>query len=249
MEIKKLIPALLAGLALSSAAQATLVDNGGGLIYDTDLNITWLQNANLAHSNNFGMTGAGIDPNGGGFMTWDAAQAFITAMNAQNYLGHNDWRLPTMTDTGAPGCDAAYSGTDCGYNSNSGEMAHLFYSELGDTPDYDTSGNQTNFTGVQNSGPFINIQRGPTAAYWYGTQYAPDTVHGAWVFDFTGGGQLAYQKASGFYIWPVLPGDAFVGGGNPNNTNTVPEPQAWLMMLAGLGLVGVAAASRRRVEA
>lgn len=33
-------------LATSGAAQAALIDRGGGLIYDTDLNITWLQNAN-----------------------------------------------------------------------------------------------------------------------------------------------------------------------------------------------------------
>ena len=32
----------------SGAAQATLIDRGGGLIYDSVLNVTWLQNANLA---------------------------------------------------------------------------------------------------------------------------------------------------------------------------------------------------------
>ncbi|MBI3571122.1 MAG: hypothetical protein HY082_08465, partial [Gammaproteobacteria bacterium] len=37
------------GLAFVSAntAQASLVDRGGGLIYDQDLNITWLANANV----------------------------------------------------------------------------------------------------------------------------------------------------------------------------------------------------------
>lgn len=33
-------------LAASSSANAALVDRGGGLIYDTILNVTWLQDAN-----------------------------------------------------------------------------------------------------------------------------------------------------------------------------------------------------------
>jgi hypothetical protein len=33
-------------LGVSVSAQATLIDNGGGFLYDTDLNITWLQDAN-----------------------------------------------------------------------------------------------------------------------------------------------------------------------------------------------------------
>lgn len=35
----------LFGLAMGSA-QASLYDRGGGLIFDSDRNITWLQNAN-----------------------------------------------------------------------------------------------------------------------------------------------------------------------------------------------------------
>ena len=109
MQTKPLIFALLAGLAFSGAAQATLIDRGGGLIYDDVLNLTWLQNANLAATNTFGVSG--IQSNG--TMTWDTANQWITAMNAADYLGYNDWRLPTMIDTGSSGCNLAYSGTDC----------------------------------------------------------------------------------------------------------------------------------------
>ena len=35
-------------LAVSTTANAALVDRGGGLIYDDVLNVTWLQNANAA---------------------------------------------------------------------------------------------------------------------------------------------------------------------------------------------------------
>lgn len=37
-----------AGLSLSGAAQATLIDRGGRMIYDDVLDITWLQDANYA---------------------------------------------------------------------------------------------------------------------------------------------------------------------------------------------------------
>ncbi len=38
---------MMAGLVLAGKAEATLIDRGNGLIYDTVLNITWTQNANL----------------------------------------------------------------------------------------------------------------------------------------------------------------------------------------------------------
>ena len=47
-------------VALSNSAGASLFDRGNGLIYDDDLNITWLQNANYA-----GVT-----------MTWDEANTW-----------------------------------------------------------------------------------------------------------------------------------------------------------------------------
>lgn len=54
---------------------AALYDRGGGLIYDSVLNITWLQNANYS----------------GGTMTWDNAVDWADNLVFQNY---NDWRLP-----------------------------------------------------------------------------------------------------------------------------------------------------------
>jgi len=56
-------------LGLAAPAQAALFDRGGGLIYDDVLDITWLQDANLAASNTFGV--GGIDA--AGWMTWDTA--------------------------------------------------------------------------------------------------------------------------------------------------------------------------------
>src|ERR1035437_7528079 len=87
----QIVLALLAALGVSGVAQAALFDRGGGLIYDSDFNITWQQNANLAATNTFGVSGI----SGSGAMTGGTANSWIAAMNAADYLGYSDWRLPT----------------------------------------------------------------------------------------------------------------------------------------------------------
>ncbi|MEI6155015.1 MAG: DUF1566 domain-containing protein, partial [Deltaproteobacteria bacterium] len=34
----------------------------------------------------------------GGIMTWQAALDYVSCLNSQNYLGHNDWRLPNILE-------------------------------------------------------------------------------------------------------------------------------------------------------
>jgi hypothetical protein len=62
-------------LTLFCGAQASLIDRGNGLIYDDDLDITWLQYANYA----------------GNTMTWDEAVSWADNLV---YEGYTDWRLP-----------------------------------------------------------------------------------------------------------------------------------------------------------
>ena len=50
MKLKKSWAAAAAVLALSGAAQAALVACGGGMIYDTTRNITWLVDMNYART-------------------------------------------------------------------------------------------------------------------------------------------------------------------------------------------------------
>ncbi|MBI5658523.1 MAG: hypothetical protein HZC43_03015 [Nitrosomonadales bacterium] len=61
MKTKKTLLAIALGAGLLSAATAhaalTLTLGGQG-VYDSDLNLTWLQNANLAASNTFGVSGS-----------------------------------------------------------------------------------------------------------------------------------------------------------------------------------------------
>lgn len=83
------------GLAITTSANAALVSRlNGTAVYDTDLGITWLADANLAGSNTFGVSGISILPSSAGQMNWGTAQNWIVAMNNANYLGYNDWRLP-----------------------------------------------------------------------------------------------------------------------------------------------------------
>jgi hypothetical protein len=85
---------LMVLLGLNPLAQATLWDRGGGLVYDDVLNITWLQDANYAATNTFGVSGINAD----GTMNWDTTQSWVDAMNSTKYLGYNDWRLPATVD-------------------------------------------------------------------------------------------------------------------------------------------------------
>ncbi|WKZ13302.1 MAG: DUF1566 domain-containing protein [Gammaproteobacteria bacterium] len=221
------------GIALSvllagSANAALLSRAGGQAYYDTVLDITWLANANLADTNAFGVT----DINANGTMTWAIATDWIAAMNTAAYLGISNWRLPTVVDTGTLGCNFAYTGTDCGYNVDlsTGEMAHLFYSTLGNTGHYDTGGSPTGCGPpspycLTNTGPFSNLQ---PDYYWSGTTYAPSSSH-AWFFAFFNGLQHRYNKGHySFYAWAVSPGDALV-----------PVPAAVWLFGSALGVMGL----------
>ena len=79
---------------ISTSSNAALVDRGGGLIYDSDQDLTWTQDAGLS-----------------GFRSsWDDATAW-----AENLVlgGFDDWRLPTTTQFDDPTCsgDVRASGT------------------------------------------------------------------------------------------------------------------------------------------
>jgi hypothetical protein len=223
------LAAVFVAAGFTNAAQAALIDRGGGLIYDTVLNVTWLQDANYAQTSGYDADGA---------MTW--SQATTWAANLSYYdsvrnVTYTDWRLPAVTDTGTPGCNFAYAGTDCGYNINTatGEMAHLFYDELHNKAYYNTAGvgPQAGW-GLTNTGPFTHLQ---AYGYWSGTEYTPDTGL-AWAFSFPDGYQGSGYKANPLYALAVRPGDVAA----------VPEPEAWGLMLSGLALIG--AVARRRVQ-
>ncbi len=201
-------------LVLSMVSHAELIDRGNGLIYDTDLDITWLQNANYGAGSVYDDGSDTTD----GRMSWPNAVAWADTLV---YEGYNDWRLPQTrpvngtsyvydwshvgsTDRGenvsAPG--SAYSG------STASEMAHMFYNSLGNIGEYDVSGEyRPPNWGLQNTGPFVNLQEW---YYWSGTEYAP-VSEDAWCFSYNFGSQTGLYKLvgddNGLHAWAVRDGD------------------------------------------
>ena len=85
---KALVATLLLTIGSIGApvAHAALNDRGGGLIYDGDLNITWLADANYADTSGY---------NTNGLMNWDAANTWAANLN---YGGFDDWRLSASSE-------------------------------------------------------------------------------------------------------------------------------------------------------
>jgi len=201
-------------LSMVSTANAALLSRlGGQAIYDTERDITWLSNANLAASNTFGVSGINLN----GTMNWGVANNWIAAMNSSEgtgYLGFTDWRMPTVLQPDVS-CDTF------ALNCTGSEMGHLFYNSFGATAGASvlTTGNAIELA------MFTNIQ---SFIYWSGAEY---NANGAWNFAFDFGEQGISPKPSNNYVWAVRSGDV----------SAVPIPAAvWLFSSGLIGLVGFA---------
>lgn len=154
------------------------------------------------------------DANVNGLMDWNTAMSWASTLTVGGVGG---WRLPNMTNS-LPGDSGAYS---------SSEMASLFFDSLGNRTN-------PNVYLLSNTGRFQNVQ---DYAYWSSLEYATSTDN-AWDFNIHFGSQQTYFKSNEFYAMAVHPGD--VG----TVVASVPEPETYAMLLAGLGLIG--AVARRR---
>ena len=208
----------------SNLVNASLVAKlNGEIIYDTDWNISWIADAGLQFSNTFGLDTSSSS----GFLSLSKAQEWIQAMNTSNYLGFNDWRLPTTLVPDAS-CGASNPPTGS-YNCAGSEMGHLFYDEfsgvagqsirsyLNTDPDVDLFSNFSNFS-----------------EYWSSTTSGSSF---AWVFDFDRGNQFEANKSGALSALVVRNG----GGELPDYVaSPVPVPAAiWLFCSGLLGLVGI----------
>jgi hypothetical protein len=133
-------------LGLSISAHAALIDLGGGMIYSTDLNLTWLQDANYAQTSGY------LPAQPDGLMTWDQANTWATTLE---YRGLTGWRLPTFDpDFSQQQCSLPFPPTF----PTPHEMRYLLYAELGN-----------NCISPHNYGPFINVTTPGPPHYWSGT--------------------------------------------------------------------------------
>ncbi len=184
MKFKKSWAAAAAMFALSGAAQAALVDRGGGMIYDTTRNITWLADMTFSGSRN-----------------WSDANTWA---NNLVYGGFSDWRLPTLIKSDST-CTYAY-GPGTGFNCTGGELSGLFVTDLGNKAGESVL-NQTGDTAEQiaNQALFSNLR---DAIYWSDQVTTPlPNPYGAYIFGANKGLQAVTLASDFLFALPVHPGD------------------------------------------
>lgn len=236
-----LLASLVTGTAHAALQGRDLNGSAGSFeaYYDTVLDITWLADANYAKTSGRNTSG------GGGLMMWAEANAWADSLSFTDGVKvYDNWRLPEVSPIN--GMSFNYSGslngsTDNGHNisapgsifagSTANEMAHLFFNTLGNkdlcapaTSVGFCDGPQTGW-GLTNTGPFVNLR---ADTYWSATGYQSGTSE-AWDFYFGDGSQSSNLQGATFFAWAVSSGDVAAA---------VPETQTYILMLAGLGLVG-----------
>jgi hypothetical protein len=224
MKTNSLLGLLVASLLSGGFAQATLIDRGGGMIYDADRDITWLADAGYSKTQYIASGGTSGDADG--YMNWHDANAWADGLV---YGGYDDWRLPS-TPQPDPTCSAqqVISGgsLSAGRNCTGSELGHLFYLELDGV-----SGSSILTSTDADLSLFRNIE----ARYLYWTAAGFNNKL-AWAFGMNLGGQALYDKTMAYSAWAVRDGDV----------RAIPEPKTLQLILAAcFGL----AVSRRALRA
>lgn len=229
-----LIPILACALPLQ-AADPLLLTPEGTIVFDTANNVSWLANSNLAATNRFGvpLCGGSATPciNPSGSMSYQAATAWVLAMNAANYLGHTDWQLPTSPFTDMTCPKTGPNGTSFGFGCTGSAFGSLYSNGLGLKPPNTAVPIPSN-----TAGPFTNFQ-----PYLYWTQ-SPG-AGGYATFSFNTGFQGANTADNFLYLLPMVPGKisgtpAAIGNGlqvNPGG-QTVYDPVTNITWLANANL-------------
>jgi hypothetical protein len=189
------------GLSPSQASAALLLSQDGTAVYDTVNNVSWLADADLAASNRFGLpvcTGSGTQPcvNPSGSMSYQAAAAWVQAMNAANYLGHTNWQLPT-TPTADSGCTKINpaGGGNFGFNCSLGALGSLYYNALGlKSPNTAVPIPSNTFGSFSNFQPFLYWSRSSAGASGY------------FSFSFNNGFKGANTAPNFLYVLPMIAG-------------------------------------------
>lgn len=202
-------------LGVSTLTQAELQDRGNGLIYDTVLDITWLQDANYADTSGYDCCDVDggcdddqycdvdnscvedFDPNK---MTWQQAVKWADQLN---YQGLDDWRLASISvssgiPTGSTSRDlivSCYTESEEACRDN--ELGYMFKYNLGGELGTSLEGNQTSVNGVD----LHNIQYG----YWSSSAYLE--YFDAFAFFFAGGGYFDAGQTTRWAAWAVRDGD------------------------------------------
>ncbi len=208
---------VITGLFLSLSANAALISAlGGQAVYDTDLDITWLADANAGAGSPFD-DGASITD---GRMSWQSANDWAASLTVG---GFTDWRLP-FTSQPDPTCNGQTQGDGFGINCTGSEMGHLFYSELSGT-----AGQPITSSGDPDLALFSNIIVDGNHS-WSSELIRPSAPGNAWYFQFSNGDQNAFLQLTEKHAWAVHGGNLGVA--------VVPIPASVWMFGSALGLLG-----------
>jgi hypothetical protein len=129
------------------------VDNGDGTITDTATGLMWLQ-----------------DDSGEG-LNWEEALAWVQTKNAENYLGHDDWRLPDAKElqsivdysrspdtTASAVIDPLFTCTEI--TNPNGQADYGFYwtstTHVGESPEGTLDGNDANYVAFGRAMGYMN---------------------------------------------------------------------------------------------
>jgi hypothetical protein len=208
------VMSLAAAALLSANVHAALIDRGNGMIYDTALNITWLQDMDYPKT---------LEPEFSGSMYYDTA--LLWADNLV-YGGFDDWRLPSARLIGNE-VSSNDGSTDVGWNNHRSEFGHLYYVDLQNNAD----------DGFINPGNFIDGLTGEPKSFLNMT----DNVY--WLAEAGSAGYgMLFDNWDGFqFVQHVGDARASVVAVRDGDVATVPVPSAaWMLSSALLGLAGVA---------
>ncbi len=159
-------------VAAFGTAHADLIDNGGGLIYDTAQNITWYDFQ--------------TNP-----VTFGQAQTWANGLTVGGVSG---WTLPSAGPSPSLGAT-----TQANYNVTTSQIGYLFYNELGDKGLYNPDGsiNLPQAVGLVNMGVFKNLTGG---YHWTSTEYVPQ-AQDYWYFGYSSDDPAFPAAVSGQYAW------------------------------------------------
>lgn len=203
-----------ASSALYVRGMGTMVGGDGTeykLIYDSDLDITWLDYTQGSDR--------WLDQ-----VNW----AYDLAVNFDGKVYEN-WRLPRVNESYADyDGGVGYEGPDAfgyhdywrGFNMTNSEMGYLFSVTLGNTAYQHTDGSYPSSYGLENSGPFENLIN---SDYWSGTEYSV-WENNAWLYQLSRGAQGYDGINANRYAVAVFSGDIAA----------VPAPAALLLLATGL---------------
>lgn len=179
-------------------ANAPLVPAADGqTVYDPNLKVTWLADANLAATQTFGVSNI----NKSGSMDYATAVRWVAAMNkfehGVGYLGHNNWQLPTAPQKDASCARTGRNGESFGFNCFGSALGSLYYGSL-----RLREPNTAVRIPANTVGPFKDFQ---PYLYWSGSA-AADPKQGFVSFSFNSGFQGANVWRNYLYVLPMIKG-------------------------------------------